>query len=74
MTLVRLGRFNDAIAAFQRAVAVAPESAAAENGLAVALAQAGRKEEAIQHVRRALDLDPDYQPARDNLARMTGGR
>jgi Flp pilus assembly protein TadD len=69
-----MGRFNDAVLAFQRAVTFAPDSAAAENGLAVALAQAGRRDEALQHVRRALDLDPEYAPARDNLKRMGGGR
>jgi len=39
----------------------------------VALVQAGQREEALKHVLRALELDPDYAPARDNLVRMRGG-
>ena len=36
--------------------------------LAAALAQAGRRDEAIEHVRRALEIQPDHGPARQNLA------
>ena len=43
-------------------------------GLAVALAKSGRTQEALEHVKRALALDPDFGPARDNLARLTRGK
>ena len=40
------------------------------SNLGGALAAAGRAVEGMQHVRRALQLDPDYAPALDNLKRL----
>jgi Flp pilus assembly protein TadD len=54
----------------ERAVALAPDSATAHSDLGGALAEAGRFEEATGHLRRALELRPDYGPARENLSRL----
>jgi Tfp pilus assembly protein PilF len=40
------------------------------NNMAGALAASGRFAEAMQYVRRALAIDPNYQPALDNLRRL----
>ena len=47
-----------------------PNSAVIHNDLASALAAVRRYPEAMQHVRRALALRPDYAPALDNLKRL----
>jgi Flp pilus assembly protein TadD len=44
--------------------------ASAQSDLGGALAQSGRFDEALVHVRRALELDPAYAPARQNLDRL----
>jgi Flp pilus assembly protein TadD len=44
-----------------------PKFAKAHNGLAVALAQKGKTDEAISHLRKALQLQPDYEEAKRNL-------
>jgi tetratricopeptide (TPR) repeat protein len=41
-------------------------------GLAVCLASIGRRGEAEEHLLRALELEPDFAPARHNLARLRG--
>jgi Flp pilus assembly protein TadD len=40
------------------------------NNLAIALARNGRMEEGETLLERATELRPDFEPARDNLARM----
>ena len=47
-----------------------PNSAVIHSNLGSALAQLRRYPEALQHVRRALALRPDYAPALDNLRRL----
>ena len=47
-----------------------PNSAVIHNNLGSALAQLRRYPEAMQHVRRALALRPDYEPALDNLKKL----
>jgi Flp pilus assembly protein TadD len=44
-----------------------PNFAKAHNSLAVALAQKGKTDEAISHLRKALQLQPDYEEAKRNL-------
>ncbi|MFT3914422.1 MAG: response regulator [Anaeromyxobacteraceae bacterium] len=57
-----LGRFNEAIADYKRALAVKP-TAAARTGLARALYDANRTDEAVREAKVALDEDPRYAPA-----------
>ena len=44
------------------------------SNLAVALAKLGRREEAIAHLRRALELRPEYPAAQAQLAELMAGR
>ena len=41
-----------------------------QNNLGSALAALGRFPEAVRHVRRALELRPDYTPALENMRRL----
>jgi Flp pilus assembly protein TadD len=52
------GRHQDAIAAYERLLALQPDSARGHAAYGVVLHEIGRVEEARAHYRRALDLDP----------------
>jgi Flp pilus assembly protein TadD len=47
-----------------------PDSAIAHSDLGGALAEAGKRDEALRETQRALEIDPDYAPAKENLARL----
>jgi len=47
-----------------------PNSAVVHSNYASVLAALGRYADALRETRRALALNPDYPPARDNLARL----
>jgi len=57
----------DARAALDRALAVDPKHAAANNELGILLRETGKFEEAERAYRRALEIDPDYALAHYNL-------
>ncbi len=61
------GRFDQAIADLERAVALAPEAAPLHNNLGVAYLAAGRAGEARQAFEQAVALDCDHEPAQRNL-------
>jgi tetratricopeptide (TPR) repeat protein len=65
--------FRNSEALFRHAVAVTERNAVAHNNLGVALPMAPNTDpEAIMHFRRALEIEPDYAEAHNNLAaRMT---
>ena len=66
-----------AVAAFQKTVALAPDSSRNHYNLALALQTAGQFYEAKTHFERALELDPRYtqaQAALDDLASQTAAR
>jgi type II protein arginine methyltransferase len=54
----RMGRRDLAISALQASCAADPENPVSVNNLAVLLADAGRKQEALEQFRRALELQP----------------
>lgn len=62
------GRFDDALAQFQRAVADKPDYAVALNNLGAAYEAKGWRDAAAASYRKAVDLDPSYALARRNLA------
>lgn len=69
----RLGRPDEAIRAFRRALTLAPDAAAARRGLAATLnnlgskaAEGGRFDEAIELFDKALRVLPDFELARTN--------
>jgi len=55
---------KEAIAEFRQAVRVNPNSAEAHNNLGASLGSLGEVDEAITHLRRALQLQPDNVRAR----------
>ncbi len=61
------GRRVEAIAYFERALALNPRYAEAHNNLGLALAQSGLLDKAMGRYREALRLKPDYPDAEANL-------
>ena len=66
--VARIQSFDEAIAHFQRALALDPGDAQTHNDLAVALAQKRRFEEAAAQFRQAIASDPGFAQAQSNLA------
>jgi hypothetical protein len=66
--LLKHGRYDDAVALFQKEVAVRPADAAAHNNLGAALLLRGDVAQAIGHFEECLRLDPGHDKARRNLA------
>lgn len=62
------GRFDDAAAQFQRAVAANPSSTAARLSLGEALARAGRTDEAVRQLSEAVRRNPGDAAAHADLA------
>jgi len=65
--LLWLGRVQEAIEQYERAVQINPDFAGAHDHLGTALMQAGKTQEAIQHYERAVQIKPDYAGAYFNL-------
>ena len=68
LAYVGVDRFDDAIAAHKRALALDPTRAGAWSNLGLALVQARRDDEAIEAFGRALAIDPNHARARWHLA------
>src|SRR6516162_3036203 len=75
-SLMERGQLNDALSYFQRALAIRSRSANRHDNFSLALihgsvgdvlARQGRLDEAIVHLRQAVDLRPDYPDAHHNL-------
>lgn len=65
-----LGKPEEAVAAYGRALGCAPDHAGAHYNLAVTLQELGRKEEAALAYRRTLALQPGHAEAEHNLGNM----
>ena len=59
------------LAAYRRALALAPEKAEIWNNLAYALAQLGRHEASMEAIRHALEIDPESQNLRDSFTELS---
>ena len=70
--LLRQGRYGAAIAVLQLNTADHPGSSNAFDSLGEAYVEAGRREEALRSYRRALELDPVNENARQELERLRG--
>ena len=60
---VELGRHEEAVASYDRALVLNPNLAAAWSNRGIALGNLGRHEEAVASYDRALDLNPNYAEA-----------
>jgi tetratricopeptide (TPR) repeat protein len=67
LALARIGRVDEAIKALSKAIEIYPDSIQGHNNLGVALKRRD-PDRAIEHFRRAAELDPDLAEARINLA------
>ncbi len=67
VALDKLGRADEAIAHYGRAVAIRPDYAEAHYNLGVDMARKGRIGEAVAQYRRTLEIWPDYPYAHNNL-------
>ncbi len=68
LALCRLGAYEDAIAPLTRAIQLEPGFSEGYNNLGVAYYMAERPDEARHALERALELDPENEDARTNLA------
>jgi Flp pilus assembly protein TadD len=66
--MVSRGQHDQAIAALEQVVSRAPDNAFAHNDLGVLYANRGNTEKALQHYRRAVELDPEAVVYQKNLA------
>lgn len=60
------GRCQDAIRGFNQVLAVEPDHVQSFGNLGLAYAGLGDRENALRHIDKAIELDPEYQPAIDN--------
>jgi len=65
-----LGRYEEALAAYQRAIDLDPKLAYPHNGLGNVYAALGRYEEALAAYQRAIDLDPKSAYAHNGLGNV----
>jgi Flp pilus assembly protein TadD len=67
-------RFTEAIEQYEKALAIEPEHPAIHRNLGILLAQLGRNEEAIVHLRKVLQLVPNEPSARETLEAIEAQR
>jgi tetratricopeptide (TPR) repeat protein len=67
---MQLGNRDQAILFWNRALAISPSLLLVRVNLAEALLGAGRSREAQAALRKALDFNPAFQPAKDLLNRI----
>ena len=67
LVLVQVGRGQEAIGYFERALRIKSDYAEVHNILGVVLIQGGRLNDAVEHFERALRIKPEYADAHDNL-------
>lgn len=60
------GRYEEAILGFNAVLTVEPNHVQSYGNLGLAYAGLGDRESAIEHFDKAIELDPNYQPAIDN--------
>ena len=61
------GNLDSALTGFEKIIKSNPMHAQSHGNTGVCHALAGRKEQAVAALKKALEIDPDYQPARQNL-------
>jgi tetratricopeptide (TPR) repeat protein len=71
--LSKKGRSEEAIAAWNEALKLSPESDKAHNNVGLLLVGVGRFEEAIPHFEKTLKVNPEYPAAHSNLGAALAG-
>lgn len=71
--LVRLERFDEAVAVYRRGLRLVPASATMHADMGFALWCAGRRDEAAEALREALRIDPRQAAAAEHLRRIEAG-
>ena len=69
----KMGRLDEAIANYRRALELKPDHAEASNNLGLAFRDRGQLAEAMAAYRRALQLQPRYADAHYNLGNCAPG-
>ncbi len=70
--LFEKGAYDDAVTAYQSAIAIKPDIPVAHNNLAAIFRQRSDLPQALRHYRLALDADPDYAPSLFGLGDVLG--
>src|SRR5262245_61875442 len=70
VALMKEGKLEEAVAAFQQAAEAAPSSGVIQSNLAYAYDRQGRIDEAVAAYRKVLDLDAENAVVRNNLATL----
>jgi tetratricopeptide (TPR) repeat protein len=65
--LLKMGRGDEAIAQYQKALQIKPDNAEAHNNLGNVLLQKGQVDEAMVHYQKTLQIKPDSAEAHNNL-------
>ena len=63
---------EQAIALFTASLAICDKNPQCDGNIGICLARLGRKDEALKAFARALEIDPDYEPAMVNMAVVEG--
>ena len=76
LTNAQIRRWRDSFTLFEHALAVTQRNLPAENGLGVALAGSGRRDEAAAHFEKTLQIDPHFYQGLVNIGaiRASQGR
>ena len=67
MIAYQVGKLDEAVACWRRALELKPDYAETHNNLGLAFKAQGKLDEAVACCRRALELKPDYAEAHNNL-------
>ena len=71
VALADQGKLEEAIEAYNKALAIKPDYAEAYSNIGVALADQGKLEEAIEAYNKALAIKPDYAEAYSNMVLLS---
>jgi tetratricopeptide (TPR) repeat protein len=66
-----LGRYDEAIECFNRAIELGPKNAEAWNNKGAALGKLGRYDEAMEHFDIAIGIDPQYSKLGTTKAKLS---